>query len=569
MLTRKPYAGIDGAVNFILRAPATVKIQPRPDQWQFISEINQAWNQGAKHVVGVASTGFGKTVCLSQLVEDNRGAACVVAHRQELVGQISMMLARYGVRHNIIAAQATVRAIAAEHVREFGQCYYTPSSLVGVASVDTLVRAEVDAAWLAQVTLVITDEGHHVVIGNKWHAALQRFPNARGLLPTATPSRADGKGLGTPELGGSGIADAMVLGPPMRWLIDNGFLTPYRVICVESDLKLLESQVSASGDYSPQTLKDAAKKSRIVGDVVREYLRWARGLRHITFSTDTDTAAAMTTAYRAAGVRAECLTGKTHDHLRRDIIKRFERGDLEEIVAVDIISEGFDLPAIEAVSFARPSMSLGVVWQQFGRALRTFEGKTQALIIDHVGNVINPAIGLPDRPRVWSLANRDSRKKKENDAIPMRVCVECYEPYERTYRECPHCGHYPEPASRAAPQSVDGDLAEMSPELLAKLRGDLDQAAYTLDEERARLVASRAPHVAVMAGVKHHAERLDTLAQLRQTMADWGGRRFARGDTDSMMQREFFLRFGVDVITAQALKRAEAQALLDRIVNSV
>lgn len=544
-----------------------MKIQPRADQWQFINEVYQAWNQGAQHVVGVASTGFGKTVCLSQITEQNSGGTCIVAHRQELVSQISLMLARYGVRHNIVAAQATIRAIAAAHVAEFGQCYYTPSSLVGVASVDTLVRAEVDAAWLAQVTLVITDEGHHVVLGNKWHAALQRFPNARGLLPTATPSRADGKGLGKPELGGSGVADAMVLGPPMRWLIEQGFLTPYRVICVESDLRLLESQVSASGDFSPQTLKDAAKKSRIVGDVVREYLRWAAGLRHITFATDTDTAAAMTTAYRAAGVRAECLTGKTHDHLRRDIIRRFERGDLEEIVAVDIISEGFDLPAIEAVSFARPSMSLGVVWQQFGRALRTFPGKTRALIIDHVGNVINPAIGLPDRPRTWSLANRDSRKKKDNDAIPMRVCVECYEPYERTYRECPHCGHYPEPAARGSPEAVDGDLAEMSPELLAKLRGDVEQAVLPVEWERERLGATGLPHTHVMAGVKHHAARLDTLEALRAAMAIWGGRRKAEGRTDSEMQREFFLRFGVDVMTAQALKRAEAQALLDRIVN--
>lgn len=544
-----------------------MKIQPRPDQWQFINDIYQGWNQGAQHIVGVASTGFGKTVCLSQITEQNVGGTCIVAHRQELVSQISMMLARYGVRHNIIAAQATIRAIAAAHVAEFGQCFYTPSSLVGVASVDTLVRAEVDAAWLAQVTLVINDEGHHLVLGNKWHAALQRFPKARGLQPTATPLRADGKGLGTPEIGGSGIANCMVLGPPMRWLIDQGFLTPYRVICVESDLKLLESQVSASGDFSPQTLKDAAKKSRIVGDVVREYLRWARGKRHITFSTDTETAAAMTAAYRAAGVRAECLTGKTHDHLRRDIIRRFERGDLEEIVAVDIISEGFDLPAIEAVSFARPSMSLNVVWQQFGRALRTMPGKTEALIIDHVGNVINPAIGLPDRPRVWSLANRDSRNKKENDAIPMRVCVECYEPYERTYRDCPHCGHYPEPASRGSPEAVDGDLAEMSPDLLAKLRGELDAAALPIEWERARLAQSGLPHTLVMANVKRHAERLDVLGQLRDAMAIWGGRRHARGETDAMMQREFFLRFGVDVMTAQALKRAEAQALLDRLVN--
>lgn len=548
-----------------------MKIQPRADQWQFIGDIFQAWNQGAQHVVGVASTGFGKTVCLSQITEQNSGGACLIAHRQELVGQISLMLARYGVRHNIIAADATKRAIAAQHVAEVGACYYTPSSLVAVASVDTLARREVDTRWAQQVTLVISDEGHHVVNGNKWAEAFKLFPNARGLLPTATPSRADGKGLGRPDLGGSGIADAMVMGPPMRWLIEQGFLTPYRVICVESDLRKIIEQESLSnnGDWSTTAGKKASEKSRIVGDVVREYLRWARGRRHITFTTDTETAATMTAAYRAAGVRAECLTGKTHDHVRRDMLRRFERGELEEIVAVDIISEGFDLPAIEAVSFARPSMSLSVVWQQFGRALRTLPGKTEALIIDHVGNVLNPAIGLPDRQRTWSLANRDKRRSKETDAIPMRVCVECYEPFERIYRECPHCGHYHEPESRGSPEHVDGDLAEMSPELLDKLRGAMNSAALPIEWERARLAETGLPHTHVMHHVKSHAARLDALGALRDAMAIWGGRRRAEGRSDSEMQREFWLRFGVDVMTAQTLKRDEAQTLLDRIVKSV
>lgn len=548
-----------------------MRVTPRADQWQFIADITQAWNQGAQHVVGVAATGFGKTVCLSQITEQNGGGACLIAHRQELVGQISLMLARYGVRHNIIAADATKRAIAAQHVAEVGTCYYTPSSLVAVASVDTLARREVDPRWAAQVTLVISDEGHHVVIGNKWFEAFKLFPNARGLLPTATPSRGDGKGLGRPDLGGSGIADAMVLGPPMRWLIEQGFLTPYRVICVESDLRRIIEQesVSANGDWSTAVGKKASERSKIVGDVVREYLKWARGRRHITFTTDTETAATMTQAYRAAGVRAECLTGKTHDHVRRDMLRRFERGELEEIVAVDIISEGFDLPAIEAVSFARPSMSLGVVWQQFGRALRTMPGKTEALIIDHVGNVLNPAIGLPDRPRAWSLANRDKRKSKETDAIPMRVCVACFEPFERIYRECPHCGHYHEPESRGSPAHVDGDLAEMSPDLLDKLRGAVTAATLPIEYERARLAATGLPHVPIMGQMKHHAERLETLAGLRDAMAVWGGVRKAAGHSDSMMQREFFLRFGCSVIEAQALKRAEAQALLDRIVKSV
>jgi len=142
-----------------------------------------------------------------------------------------------------------------------GACYYQPSAPVAVAGVDTLVRREVSAQWAAQVSLVIPDEAHHVLRGNKWGDAMALFPNARAFMPTATPNRADNKGLGR---WADGLADVMVEAPPMRWLIEQGFLTDYRIVCVESDLRrILESaKPGASGDWSPQQGKAAAEKSR-------------------------------------------------------------------------------------------------------------------------------------------------------------------------------------------------------------------------------------------------------------------------------------------------------------------
>ncbi len=543
-----------------------MKITPRPDQFQFIGDIYNAWNQGAQNVVGVAATGFGKTVAEGYLLEQHNGASAIIAHRQELVAQISLMLARYGIRHNIIAAEASRRAIAAAHVAEFGTCFYTPSAPCAVAGIDTLVRADGLEHWASQVTLWITDEGHHVVRDNKWHRGIGLFthPACRGLLPTATPARADGKGLGRHA---DGVADAMIHGPPMRWLIEQGHLTDYRIICRESDLITLDEKVSASGDWSAEYLKSAAQKSHIVGDVVRDYLQFARGTLNISFMTDTETAATTAAAYQAAGVRAACLTGKTQDALRRQILRQFAARQIEVIVAVDIISEGFDLPALESVSFARPTQSLGLYMQQFGRALRPLPGKEKALIIDHVGNVLRHL--PPDRPRAWTLDRRDRRAKSASDAIPMRVCLECFQPYERIYRECPYCGHYPEPAARSSPAMVDGDLAEMTPDVLAKLRGEIEEADRSVDDERWRLAQTGLPSVPIMAQVEHHAARLEAQAALREAMAIWGGRRRAAGDTDSQMQRRFWHLFGVDVMTAQTLKRAEAQALLERIVEAV
>lgn len=546
-----------------------MKITPRPDQWEFIGKVYERWNQGARNVVGRADTGFGKTVCLGQLVEQNQGAACVMAHRQELVGQISMMLARYGIRHNVIAADATVRSIAAAHVAELGNCFYQPSAPVAVAGVDTLVRREIPESWAAQVSLVIPDEAHHVLRDNKWGAGMALFPNARAFMPTATPNRADGKGLGRHA---DGVADCMVEAPPMRWLIEQGFLTDYRIVCVESDLRrIMESaKPGASGDWSPQQGKAAAEKSRIVGDLVQNYLRFARGLLNIAFTTDTETAAKTTSAFRAAGVRAECLTGKTHDHLRRDILRKFAARQIDVIVAVDIVSEGFDLPAIECVQFGRPTESLGLYMQQFGRALRPMPGKGRALILDHVGNVMRHL--PPDRPRVWSLDRRDAARKaaKADDAIPMRVCVACFEPYEAIYRDCPHCGHYPVPAARSGPKHVDGDLAEMDEATLKALRGQIEFANRTMDDERDRLSQTGLHHAGVMGGAANHANTLAARAGLRAVMAEWGGAWHARGETDSMIQRRFYHAFGgVDVGTALTLNRRDTEALTERIRNAL
>jgi DNA repair protein RadD len=73
----------------------------------------------------------------------------------------------------------------------------------------------------------------------------------------------------------------------------------------------------------------------------------------------------------------------------------------------DLLGEGVDVPAIECVSMGRLTDSYALYAQQFGRALRLLDGKTQATILDHVGNWERH--GLPDRDRDWSLDRRERR----------------------------------------------------------------------------------------------------------------------------------------------------------------
>lgn len=555
--------------------------QLRPYQTVLKSQVYDAWHGGAQNVVMRLDTGGGKTVILAEIAKENHGAVAIIAHRHEILGQLSIALARLGVRHKVIGSKTTRQAIARAHMEELGHSFYDPSSRIAVCSIDTLTKADGLASWAAQVTLWITDEGHHLVLDNKWHTGISLFPtNARGLLPTATPSRADGKGLGRHA---DGVADAMVQGPPMRWLIEQGYLTRYRMVIVESDLKLLENEANASGDWSTARTREAYRKSTIIGDIVRDYLKYTPGLRDITFTPDVEIAKDIHAKYVAAGVRAEMITGKTDPGVRRQILRQFEAGLVQELVVVDIVSEGFDMPAVQSGGLGRKTLSLGTYMQQFGRMLRPmfapgYDENTQAgrlaaiaagpkpiaWIRDHVGNFLHH--GPPDRERAWTLDRRERGVKRKSDALEYRTCLGCKQPYEAFETECPFCGEpMPEPAGRSSPAMVAGDMTILDDVVLQAMLGavaDLDRDASYYAAE---LAAANAPPVAVQAGYNRRLEHQRVQSELRAAMAVWGGRYHAAGENDRTIQRRFYATFGYDVVSAMTLKPVEAMALMERI----
>lgn len=580
----------------------TIKL--RPYQQDLVDAVRAEWAAGNANVLMRADTGAGKTAMLGHLVETHNGASCVIAHRSELVSQLSLTLARYKVRHDVIAAAGTRKAIARAHIEELGTCYYQPGARCAVASVDTLIRAEGLDAWAKQVTLWICDEGHHlardwkhdpdtdamVPAPNKWGKAVESFthPDCKGLLPTATPKRADGKGLGRHA---DGYADVMVEGPAMRWLIDQGYLCDYRVYCPKASREMPSvGAPGSSGDFSQAQLAEWAHDpdNPIVGDLATQYGVHGEGGTFISFCTDIDTAIKTAEAHRARGVTAEVVTGNTPDHVRRDIFRRFGRAEVLQLCVVDIVSEGTDLPACRGASFGRPSESLALVMQQIGRTLRPlyapgFDLSTQAgrlaaiaasakpyaILIDHVQHFLKPHLGPPDKIRDWTLDRREKRAKVEPDFVPNKVCPECVRPYPGIHRACPHCKVETPPASRKSPEAVEGDLFLLDPEVLAALRGAADAVEITEDERRAQLIASRCPTIGIERHVRSHSERQAAQIMLRAAMGRWGDVQLRAGLDDVQMQRKFFHTMGVDVLSARALSAADAWALTERVDSAV
>lgn len=530
---------------------------PRAYQVKLDTDTDRAWAAGQRNVLAVSPTGSGKTKFMGMKARKLTRPGVAIAHRKELVGQISQAMAELGVYHRVIGADGTVRNCVQRHINGVGQSFINPRANFTVASVDTLInRADDLSQWASEVGLWMIDEAHHVLQGNKWGKAAALFPNAYGLGVTATPLRADRKSL---HIDQGGMFSAMVLGPTPRQLIDEGALCDYRIFAPPASIDRDALQIGATGDFTSNSMRKVAHESKIVGDIVEHYRKIALGKRAICFVVDVEQAKEVAEAFRLAGVKAEAVDANTPEGIRDAVIGKFATGKIDILVNVDLFGEGFDVPAVEVVIMGRPTESYGLYVQQFGRALRVLAGKTHGIIIDHVGNVRRH--GLPDAPRVWSLRDDNWGKKKERDpnVMPVTTCVECFKDYEAFHTACPFCGFKPVPAGRSKPEQVAGDLVELDPEVLAQMRGET-QAIMSLYPG---MVTD--PRTAVMR--KNWDERRKAQEDLRYALSQWAWPHHVRGETDSEIMRRFYLTFGVDVLSAQALGTKEAEALFERIMG--
>lgn len=559
----------------------------RDFQGKLKNDIYQAWHAGARNVMGVMATGGGKTVVFSDIVREFDQPSALISHRQELVGQAALAVNREEVPHGIIAPTPIQKLIVQLEMEMHGRSFYDPRAPVRVAGVDTLLNHDTKDRWLAQVGLIVQDEGHHVLDDNKWGRAMGMFSkNARGLFMTAHAVRADGKGLGRAPMG-EGLVDALVLGPHGRELINRGFLCDYRLIVPPSDIDVSQVPISAGGDYSPEKLRQAVHRSKtIVGDVVKHYMRFAAGKLGITFAVDIEAAVEIAAAYRAQGIPAEIITAKTPLNVRGALMRQFRARQLLQLVSVDVLGEGVDVPAVEVVSMARHTASFQLYAQQFGRALRIMvtdqqnrewggytdaqrlaliraSVKPKAIIIDHVQNY--DRLGLPDVEQTYTLAKRERRSRgKVEDAIPLRpclneLCAAYLQPYPIVLPGCPECGFKPAPQRRGTPEQVEGDLVELDPLVLQALRGEIARI------DAPATIPYGADHVVGLSVRKRHVERQEAQAALRSAWQLWQGWQEHMGRGEREGYQRFYFKFGVDVATAHTLGVKDAAELEARI----
>jgi superfamily II DNA or RNA helicase len=380
----------------------------------------------------------GKTVIAAEVVDraTARGhGTLVVAHRRELIQQTYDKLLRAGLN------ERQVGVVMASDARR------RPMAPVQVASIDTLRHRSKPPA-----DLVIVDECHRE-LARSYRELRAHYPDAIHLGFTATPYRADNRGLGE-------FYEDLLLVASIRELIDQGYLVEPRVFTVPPErLPNLAGVRVRAGDYAQDQLDAAVDQTTLVGDIVEHWIKHASGVRTVVFAVSVKHSKHIVERFREAGISAEHLDGTTPADERDAILTRLVSGETLVMSNVGILCEGTDLPPVKCAILARPTKSTGLYLQQAGRILRPWQGQ-RAIILDHAGCAREH--GLPQEEREFSLEPKPKRKRGDVVQVPIRTCDGCQAVLPARLRVCPECGFF-FAGERAVPSEREGQLVLAKP----------------------------------------------------------------------------------------------------------
>jgi DNA repair protein RadD len=149
------------------------------------------------------------------------------------------------------------------------------------------------------------------------------------------------------------------------------------------------------------------------------------------FAVGIDHAERLAEAFREDGKTAEAVHSDMDKDRRREALRMFDRGELQVLVSVGILTEGWDSPRVDCVVMCRPTMSPSLFVQMIGRGTRLCEGKDDLLILDLAENFMRH--GDPSNPRV--VVN----KEPSSGTPPYKICPRCLHLVAMPVMVCPCC----------------------------------------------------------------------------------------------------------------------------------
>ena len=360
----------------------------REHQIEAKQKIFQAWNIYDSIMLQMP-TGTGKTYLFTSLINDLLAYyklhhlelnVVIVAHRMELLDQISESLSRYNIPHGFIQGnreQQLWQRIQVASIQSILSC----KNLINIRRLD--------------FDYIIIDEAHHS-LANTYKQLFEEFPKAKKLGVTATPWRFNHESF-------LSLYQNLIVAPQISWFIKKGLLADFDYVSIKPDCKLQKmidnTEIAQTGDFINSQLDIAFNNQRIRAKLYAAYKKFASGKKGIIYAINRLHAANIADLYNSKGVCAVAIDCETPKDERKNLIDQFKKGEIKVLVNVDIFTEGFDCPDVSFIQLARPTRSLALYLQQVGRGLRVLPGKEKTIIIDNVG--LYNYFGLPDADRKW------------------------------------------------------------------------------------------------------------------------------------------------------------------------
>jgi hypothetical protein len=212
---------------------------------------------------------------------------------------------------------------------------------------------------------------------------------------TATPERMDGEDI-TQDFDGTISAEIR-----LDDALNKGLLAPFYYYGITDSVDYSEVAWD-KGHYVASELSriysynDA--RTAVILQSLQKYLTNIRDVRALCFCVDQQHAKYMASKFTLCGLKADVLTSE-NAQMRAPLYRRLKNKEINYLFVVDMFNEGVDIPEVDTILFLRPTESLTVFIQQFGRGLRKAEGKTHVNILDFVGNS-RAEFNYTDRMRV-------------------------------------------------------------------------------------------------------------------------------------------------------------------------
>jgi len=429
----------------------------RPYQEAAVSDACKALDKHGNTIV-VAPTGAGKTIMLSALVGErykDGKKILVMQHRDELVDQNKSKFERINPYITTSIVNGTVKNWDGN----------TIFSMVQTISRERNLRDR------PKFDMIVVDESHHAAADTYLkviNAVKEDNPDAEIVGFTATPNRGDGKGLRS-------VFNNCSHQIEITTLIREGFLVPPKSYVIDCGVGDQLNNVSRKGNDFDMEQVEAIMNHKVINDkVVTEWMDHADGRKTVVFCSTIKHAEDLLESFVEYDVDAKLVTGDTPKDERAETLHDLAYGDLEVVVNVSVLTEGFDAPPVSCIVLTRPCSQKGTMVQMIGRGLRTidpeeFPGvvKTDCVVLDFGTSVLTHG-SLED------AVDLDDREKGE---APLKECPECESPVPMGVQECPVCGHLfesekEEKAELSTFTMTEYDLMQMSPFRWIDLFGD-------------------------------------------------------------------------------------------------